>query len=63
MSSMDLRELKRRGEATMAPSRCPCRQYDLENEMDKGGTPGGGCEEIVRSSGEEIAICFIYDES
>jgi hypothetical protein len=47
----------------MAPSRCPCRQYDLKNEMDKGGTPGGGCEEIVRSSGEEIAICFIYDES
>lgn len=31
--------------------------------MDKGGTPGGGCKEMVRSSGEEIAICFVYDES
>lgn len=35
--------------------------------MDKGGTPGGGCEEIVRrrvvGRGEEIAICFVYDES
>lgn len=34
--------------------------------MDKGGTPGCGCEEIVRrrvGSGEEIAICFVYDES
>ena len=31
--------------------------------MDKGGTPGSGCEEIVRGSGEEIAICFVYDES
>ena len=32
VSSMDLREVRRRGEATMAPSRCPGRQYDLENE-------------------------------
>lgn len=31
--------------------------------MDKSGTPGGGCEEIVRSSGEEIPIRFVYDES
>ena len=34
--------------------------------MDKGGTPRGGCEEIVRwrvGSCEEIAICFVYDES
>ena len=24
--------MRREGEATMAPSRCPGRQYDLENE-------------------------------
>jgi hypothetical protein len=30
--------------------------------VDKGGSPGGGGEEIMRSNGEEIAICFVYDE-
>ena len=33
VSSIDLREVvRRKGEATIAPSRCPGRQYDLENE-------------------------------
>ena len=33
VSSMDLRVVVRRlGDATMAPSLCPGRQYDLENE-------------------------------
>jgi hypothetical protein len=33
MSSLDIREVVRwRGEVTMAPSRCPGKQYYLENE-------------------------------